>query len=325
MRARPSLFSVIPRWIRTGFALAGLAVLPMLPAAASTPLQTKDIGQMLRGGYTSAEVLQEVETRHVVDSLDAATEKTLRDDGADERLIEALKSGRYTLAPADSAAVKRQQEQAAARLASDREAGQDRLLAQARQNAVAAVSQHMANLLRNKLVICKDGQLQPYDENILTTKKVFAFYYSASWCAPGRQFTTSLIKFYQQFVAAHPAFEVVYLSDDRSPEEMADYMKTSGMPWPALEYSRIRQEPVLTPYEGPVIPSLALLDGAGGLRSYSSEGTNYLGPRHVILDLAKMAGIQLTGDMHDPPPVSAVQPPVSAGVGRTVSLSGQPE
>jgi hypothetical protein len=314
-----------PRWIRAGIALGLLAISPLAAGAGGLPLQTQEIGLMLRAGYTSAEVLQEVETRHVVDPLDAAGEKTLRDAGADQQLIDALKSGRFNLPAAQSAEVKRQEQEAAARVQSDREAGQDRLLAQARQQAEAAVGRRMANQLRNKLVIWKDGQLQPYDENILSTKKIFILYYSASWSAPGQQFTPWLIDFYKKFVVAHPGFEVIYISDDRSADEMADYMKTSGMPWPALAWDRTPQEPTLTHYAGPVIPSMALLDGAGGLHSSSYEGKNYLGPRHVIADLAKAFGVQLQGDLHDPPPTSAKAPPATNSVGQRVTLSGQPQ
>jgi thiol-disulfide isomerase/thioredoxin len=305
-----------------GVGLCGLALLPVVYGAGA-PLQTKEIGLMLRAGYTSDEVLQEVATRHVVDSLDATTEKTLREAGADQRLIDALKSGKYALAPTDSAEAKRLQEEAAARVQADRAAGQDRLLEQAKAQAQAAISRRMANLLHGKLVIWKDGALQPYDENILSTKKIFILYYSASWCAPGQQFTPWLIQFYRQFVAAHPDFEIIYVSDDRTPEEMENYMKTSGMPWPALDYAKTLQEPELTKYAGPEIPSLALLDGAGGLHSYSysEDGKNYLGPRHVIADLARMFGVQIQGDMHDLPPTSAKAPPIR----KSVSLSGEPQ
>ncbi len=305
--------------------LCGWLLLPALFGAGAGPLQPQEIGLMLRAGYTSAEVLQEVATRHVVEPLDPATEKILREAGADERLIAALKSGAYTLAPADSAAAKRSQEQAAARVQLDREAGQDRLLEQAREQAQAAISRKVANSLHGKLVISKNGQLQPYDENILSTKKVFLLYYSASWCPPGQQFTPWLVDFYRKFAPAHPEFEIIYVSDDRTPEEMADYMKSSDMPWPALEYSVVPQLPDLTQYAGPDIPALDLLDGAGGLLSYSYDGKNYLGPRHVIADLAKAFNVVIAGDMRDPPPTSAQVPALSPTVGRPVTLSGQPQ
>jgi nucleoredoxin len=304
--------------------LLAMAVTQRLPGADGSPLEIKDIGLMLRGGYTSQETLREVESRHVVDPLDATSEKALRDAGADQRLIDALKSGRYTLPPDESAEAKRRQQEAQERLQSDREAGQDRLLEHAKEEAQAAVSRRMSNQLRSKLVVWKDGQLQAYDENVLSTKKVFAFYFGASWCPSCSQFTPWLIDFYKKFVALHPDFEVVYVSDDRSAEEMAEYMKTAGMPFPALNYDKEAQEVNLLHYAGPDIPSMALVDGAGTLHSYSYDGQTYLGPRHVIADLAKMAGIKLDGDLKDGAPSRANAPPPVSDT-RNLTLSGQPE
>ncbi len=310
-----------PLILAIGLACCGLTILPV-GHGAGAPLQVPEIGLMLRGGYTSAEVLQEVATRHVVDPLDAAGEKTLREAGADDRLIEALKSGRYTLGGAEADEAKQRQDAIDQRVQADRAAGQDRLLEHAKEQAQAAISRRMANLLRGKLVVWKDGRLQPYDDNVLSTKKVFAFYYSASWCGPCQKFTPWLVEFYRQFAPSHSQFEVVFISKDRSAAEMQQYMQTDGMPWPALDYAKIANEPELTKYCGPGIPCLVLLDGAGGVHSDSYAGDKYLGPRHVIADLARMAGIRLTQTNEDPPAASAnAAPPVS----RSVSLSGQPQ
>ena len=302
-------------------ALGLLASLPSGLRADGPPLRAADLGLMLRSGYTSTEVLQEVTTRHVVDPLDPAAEKALRAAGADQRLIEALQSGRFTLAAGAAAEATRRQEALQAQLEADRAAGQDRLLAQAQAQAQAAVSRKLANLLRGKLVIWKDGRLQRYDDNVLSTKKVFAFYYSASWCPPCQKFTPKLVQFYQQFAAGHPDFEVIFISADRSADEMEKYMQAVAMPWPALEFDRKAAEPELTRYAGPGIPCLVLLDGAGGVHSDSYNGGKYLGPMHVLADLASMAGLKLVDDQAQRfAPDRADQPPVQR---TSVSLAGQ--
>ena len=67
----------------------------------------------------------------------------------------------------------------------------------------------LASQLHGKLVSFRDGDLHPCEDNVQASKKLYAFYYSASWCAPCRQFTPRLVQFYQDFAPKHPAFEVL--------------------------------------------------------------------------------------------------------------------
>src|SRR5712692_3047095 len=75
---------------------------------AQLPMTTKDIGLMLRAGYSSSAVIQELATRHFADTLDAAKEKTLIEAGAATGLITALKSGTYSLSPQQMAVAQQQ-------------------------------------------------------------------------------------------------------------------------------------------------------------------------------------------------------------------------
>src|SRR6202011_975711 len=65
--------------------------------ATQLPLTAKDVGLMLRGGYSSASVMQELPTRHFVDTLDAAKEEMLVKAGATPDLMAALNNGTYSL------------------------------------------------------------------------------------------------------------------------------------------------------------------------------------------------------------------------------------
>lgn len=272
-----------------------LAMLTFLPAAfgqdggpAGAPLQTQELALMLRGGYTSAEVLQEVATRHVIDPLDAATEKKLLAAGADARLIDALKSGNYNLAPGDAAAARQRLQAAALRVQADRAAGRDRLAGEVQQPASTVIGQHMASLLRGKLVTLANGSLRSYDDDKLATKKYFGLYYSAHWCPPCRKFTPELVDFYKQMSAAHPEFEIVFVSDDRTADDMQQYMQLVGMPWAALRYDLKSQERDLTHYAGSGIPDLVIVDGNGKVLSDSYVGGNYVGPQRAMNDLGKL-------------------------------------
>src|SRR5947207_13599163 len=86
--------------------LVGLAFSVAL--APPLPLTTKEVTLMLRSGYSSESVQQELAARRFAEPCDATTEKALRDAGASPVLIEAIKSGSYASSPADAQAAREQ-------------------------------------------------------------------------------------------------------------------------------------------------------------------------------------------------------------------------
>ncbi|XP_041435917.1 nucleoredoxin like 2 L homeolog isoform X1 [Xenopus laevis] len=69
--------------------------------------------------------------------------------------------------------------------------------------------------------------------------KIVGLYFSASWCSPCRDFTPILCDFYTELVeeSEPPAqFEIVFISSDKSPEEMVDYMHDMQGDWLALPF-----------------------------------------------------------------------------------------
>src|SRR5713226_4034714 len=71
-------------------------------------MTAKDVGLMLRAGYSNNALMQELSARYFADTLDEAKEKTLVQSGASAELITALKSGTYSLS-AEKMAVAQQQ------------------------------------------------------------------------------------------------------------------------------------------------------------------------------------------------------------------------
>ena len=70
-----------------------------------------------------------------------------------------------------------------------------------------------------------NGEGEPISANSLLADKDFVlFYFSGHWCPPCRQFTPVLSDFYTK-VATEGKFEVVFVSSDRSMEDMFNYMK----------------------------------------------------------------------------------------------------
>ena len=65
--------------------------------------------------------------------------------------------------------------------------------------------------------------------------KIVGVYFSASWCPPCRGFTPQLVKFYNQG-AGKENFEIVFVSSDKTSDDMKAYMKKDAMPWTAIPF-----------------------------------------------------------------------------------------
>jgi hypothetical protein len=66
---------------------------------------------------------------------------------------------------------------------------------------------------------------------------------------------------------------------------MEDYMRESGMPWPAIDYQKLKEKDVLTKNAGDGIPSLVLVDASGKVLSSAYAGGKYVGTGKVLADL----------------------------------------
>lgn len=149
-----------------------------------------------------------------------------------------------------------------------------------------AASNAMQRLLGGRLVRLANNRLEPVDAEQLAGIKYYGLYYSASWCGPCRQFTPNFIRAYRQLKQAHPEFEVVFVSGDRSAGDMVEYMKHDQMPWLAVRFDQ-RSEKIIS-YSGPGIPCLVLVDAKGQVLSDSFEGDNYRGPDKVLQDTRRI-------------------------------------
>lgn len=285
------------------FAVLFLLVGKVLPAA-SLPLTAKEIGLMLRSGYTSEAIAQDLATKHFAGSCDEGTKKMLAEAGAAPALINAIASGIYAIPPAETAHVQEELAAQTRRRATEAEASRkfDTLYQNqlARTRAVTTTAPGDANtiypLVKGDLVCWKDGSLARFDDQSLEKKKLIALYFSAHWCGPCRKFTPQLVEYYNRVASQHPEFELIFVSNDRSPFGFQTYMKDMQMPWPAIDYQKVSDKTAITKYAGNGIPDLVLLDASGRILSDSYAGQQYLGPQKVLADLDSIfANGQVTG------------------------------
>jgi nucleoredoxin len=278
--------------MRLGLGWVILLSLSLLARASQLPLTTKEIGLMLRAGYSSRSVTQELEKRRFADTFDPDKESLLLKAGATRELLDALERGKYSVTEQEAARVQEQMANAANRKAAeaDRSKKVDTLyqsqLARERTKPLRLAGPNVINdAVKGDLVrLSKDGVIHAADDS-LADKKLIAIYFSAHWCPPCRKFTPELVEYYNRVAPQHPEFEVLFFSMDRSAYAMQTYMRATGMPWPAVDYQKLESKEAIRKYAGSGIPCLVLVDSTGKVISDSYAGTEYLGPDKVLAAL----------------------------------------
>ena len=265
----------------------------LVARATQLPLTIKEISLMLRSGYSSNAIMQELAIRYFAEKLDVEKEKTLFQAGASAELITALKSGKYSLS-SEQMTIAQQQiaDQTKRRAAEAARSRQFDSLYQnqmARERAAARPQAPNANALRElvkgDLVSLRNGALGHFDDEELEKKKLIALYFSAHWCAPCRKFTPELVEYYNRVATQHPEFEIVFVSFDKSQFAMETYMREANMPWPAIDFPKLEGKDAIRKYAGDGIPCLVLVDATGKVISSTYAGAQYLGPAKVLGDL----------------------------------------
>jgi len=261
--------------------------------AATLPLTTSDISLMLRSGYSVPTIEAELATRHFADQLDEGKRNQLIKAGATTELLDAIESGNFSV-PKDELEKSRRKmdEQAAERALMAERAKrndtlyQNQLLKQRARVVAHGSADAIAGAAKGNLVRLQNGNLVScYDEE-LAPKQIYGLYFSAHWCPPCRKFTPQLVAYYNQIEHDHPEFEIIFVSADKSAEDMATYMRESGMPWPAIEYGKLANVPALQKYAGRGIPDLVIVDASGKVLADSFVGGKYVGPGRVLDDLS---------------------------------------
>jgi nucleoredoxin len=143
--------------------------------------------------------------------------------------------------------------------------------------------------LIGKLVQLKGSALVPVPQTPLAGIRYVAVYYSAHWCPPCRAFTPHLVSAYKSIKAAHPEFEVIFVSSDQDEDSMKSYMLESSMPWPAVRFGqKDNLRSLQRPGHERGIPNLVFMtaDGKELATSYTSSGT-YSGPGAVLAAIQK--------------------------------------
>ena len=141
----------------------------------------------------------------------------------------------------------------------------------------------MSNDLKSILGSEINGKAGKVSSDIPLSGKVLAFYFSAHWCPPCRNFTPMLKEFYNKIKAMGVEFEIIFVSSDKTQKEFEDYF--NEMPWLAVPFGDSRIQTIKDMYEIHGIPTLIFLSPLTG-EILSLDGTEivYEGNENQVLD-----------------------------------------
>jgi hypothetical protein len=257
--------------------------------AGLAPLTIKEVSLMLRSGYSSEAVLQELSKRKFADTLDPTSEEQLVKAGASQSLINTLESGVYQLSAAETAAAAEKQKSNAEKVSRTNLEPQATSQSASRKPASpteAQVGGDMYDHFKDDLVYWHEGSLVPFDDETLQKKKFYLLFFSAIWSKEGRQFTSRLVDYYNHVAPQHPEFEVVFFSVDRSAFAMENYISQTNMPWPAIAFDKRSGKAGGIQSLVREIPHLILVDSTGKI--LSDSGNDQPNLDKVMIDLGKV-------------------------------------
>ncbi|MCK5941223.1 MAG: hypothetical protein KAI24_04565 [Planctomycetes bacterium] len=144
--------------------------------------------------------------------------------------------------------------------------------------------------LEGKLVQLPTGRSKRVKKVKVDAKKPFEYtlvYMSADWCGHCHAFNPTILDFYRRNKRhAGKRFEVIWVSNDRSEQEMLGYAQAAGYPWPSVEWSQLQSIPRTQGLRTSGIPYLALLDDRGAVVAATYTGP-YDHPDKVLAELQK--------------------------------------
>lgn len=261
--------------------------------AAAPPLTVRDLALMARGGFSREEILAEAAKRRLALPLDEAAARSLRDAGMDPALVTRLQEPAFQLGEADAARAAAQaaanQEAARQRDAFETQLAESRRADSAELARRAAARQTMAKLLDGKLARLEGSEWKEYRAEELREVRLFAFYFACNWTPACRDTTRALIEWYKKIKPAHPEFELIFVSRDKSELTMDEHVRKVAMPFPVVRYAS-REDPAIQAFGGAPMPWLCAVSRSGMALTTNIETRQFIQPGHVQNAIEQMLG-----------------------------------
>lgn len=262
--------------------------------ASAAPITLKEIEFHLRQQEPEEAIVREATQRHLLQPLDANGERFLRQSGASDALIAALKQPGVALAPeaAQAEAQRLQQQQMrTAQIAAQDDADYARRLQQQQQisNGMRRVGT-VRQMLENKLVKLDGSTLRDFNAQGLEGIRIFVFFYGAFWDASSRKWAPAMVEAYRKLKAQYPTqFEVIFVSADRDEFNMTEFMRSQQMPWPAVRYGAA--DNTIKQFGGEVYPWVVAIADTGQALTKNGMDKKFLPPEQVMGGVEQLLGM----------------------------------
>eukprot|EP01063_Lacrimia_lanifica_P032461 TRINITY_DN5555_c0_g1_i2.p1 TRINITY_DN5555_c0_g1~~TRINITY_DN5555_c0_g1_i2.p1 ORF type:complete len:167 (+),score=40.73 TRINITY_DN5555_c0_g1_i2:127-627(+) len=130
---------------------------------------------------------------------------------------------------------------------------------------------HVKEKVESKLGGPGMGRVVDVSDKRLAKAPAVAYYFSASWCPPCRQFTPQLAQFYNTVNASGTQVEVLFVPSDRDEESTEEYFKK--MPWLRLRHDDANVAVLKSQYGVSGIPHLAVVRRGGQVVEANARGS----------------------------------------------------
>merc|ERR1711920_80261 len=129
-------------------------------------------------------------------------------------------------------------------------------------------------------LIRKDGSTVATDS---LRGETLGLYFSAHWCPPCRGFTPQLKKFYEEYKASDPNFEIIFVSSDKDEQGMLDYFKADHGDYLALPFAKRAEKKELSDMFGVEgIPTFVVVGADGQTLNANARGKVVGGASSVL-------------------------------------------
>ena len=196
---------------------------------------------MLRSGFSSEIVLQELSKRKFADTLDSASQEQLVQAGASQSLISTLQSGAYQLSAAEMRGWQKQKPTAQVfhwnPQAVNNPAVQCGRLRDRKCKWVGrcTIISKATSSTGTTVVWCR-LMMKPSRR-----EKFYLLFFSAIWSKEGRQFTARLVDYYNQVHPQHQSLKSFSSVRIVRSSPWRNYVSQTNMPWPAVAYENTRE------------------------------------------------------------------------------------